>query len=56
MTVLKRFWPNYKLKKIVNRRKTASRQQDRKDFFQGQIPQDPVKLEHLQFLLFCFII
>ena len=31
MTVLKRFWPNYQLKKTVNRRKSASRKQDRKD-------------------------
>ena len=33
MTVLKMFWPNYKLKKTVNRRKSASRKQDRKYFF-----------------------
>ena len=32
LNVLKRFWPNYKLKKIVNRRKSASRKQDRKRF------------------------
>ena len=37
MTVLKGFWPNYKQKKTVNRRKSASRKQDRKRFFQGQI-------------------
>ena len=29
MTVLKKFWPNYKLKKIVNRRKRATRKRDR---------------------------
>ena len=65
MTVLKRFVPNYKLKKTVNRRKSASRKQDWKDFFQGQIvsvliqnnsPRGPVNLEHLTFLLFCYII
>ena len=37
MTVLKTFWPNYKLKKKVNQRKSASRQQDRKDFFKDHI-------------------
>ena len=31
--ILKRFWPNYKQKKTVNRRKSASRKQDRNDFF-----------------------
>ena len=33
MTVLKRFWPNYKLKKTLSQRKSASRKQDRKDVF-----------------------
>ena len=33
MTVLKRFWPNYTLKKIVNRRKSDSRKQDWKEVF-----------------------
>ena len=33
MTVLKRFWQNYKLKKTVNRGKSAGRKQERKDVF-----------------------
>ena len=33
MTVLKRFWLNYKLKKTVNRRKSASQKQHQRDFF-----------------------
>ena len=36
IAVLKRFWPNYKLKKIVSRKKSASRKQDRKDFFKDR--------------------
>ena len=36
MTVLKKFWPNYKLKKIVNQRKNASRKQDWKDIFKDR--------------------
>ena len=59
MTVLKRFWPNHKLKKIVNRWKNASQKRDQKDFFKiftvlinNNSPQGPVNLiEHLKFSL-----
>ena len=36
MIVPKKFWPNYKLKKIVNQRKSVSRKQDRKDNFKDR--------------------
>ena len=35
-TVLKRFWPNYNLKKTMNHRKSASRKQDWKDVFKDR--------------------
>ena len=36
MTVLKRFWSNYKLKEAVNRRKSTSQKQNREDVFKAR--------------------
>ena len=33
MTVLKRFWSNYKLTEALNRRKSTSQKQNREDVF-----------------------
>ena len=65
MTVLKKFWPNYKLKKIVNKRKSASHKQDCKDisrtdscnFYSEQFTtRSGYNLELLKFLLFCHMV
>ena len=49
MTVLKRFWPNYKIKEAVNRRTGTSRNRKRKNGFKEQFFLNCSRRKYLQY-------